>query len=201
MKRIYRISRNHIITGFIFLMPVLITLAVISKFWNSLLKLGNKLSKIIRVDTLLGPKGDAVMAFILFLILCIIAGFLVKMSVFRKLSDSLDEKLATFIPGYTDLRKQTEIKVGKGPKQEVFNTCLVQTEGNWKPAYIVDVADNEDAVVFIPVAPAFDSGQVLVASKGTYKKLKIDSNALNSYLRKLGRGLKISREELATVSN
>jgi len=200
MKRIYRISRNHIITGFIFLMPVLITLAVISKFWKTLLNLGGKVSKLIRVDTLLGPNGDAIMAFILFLLLCVIAGFLVKMSVFRKLSDSLDEKLKTFIPGYTDQRKQTEIKVGKGPKKEVFNTCLVQTEGSWKPAYLVDVDENGDAVVFIPVAPAFNSGEVLVVPEGTYKKLKIDSNTLNSYLQKLGRGLKISREELISHS-
>lgn len=200
MKRIYRISRNHIITGFIFLMPVLITLAVISKFWNGLLKLGNKLSKIIRVDTLLGPNGDAIMAFILFLLLCVIAGFLVKMTAFKKLSDALDQQLASFIPGYTDLKKQTETKVGKGPKKEVFDTCLVQTEGNWKPAYLVERDENGDAVVFIPTAPAFNSGQVMVAPEGTYKKLKIDSNVLNSYLQKLGRGLKISREELATHS-
>lgn len=196
MKRIYRISRNHIITGFIFLMPVLITVAVISKFWSSLLKMGNRLSKLIRVHTLLGPNGDAIMAIILFLLLCVIAGFLVKMTVFRKLSDSLDEKLAAFIPGYTDLRKQTEIKVGKGPKKEVFSTCLVHTEGSWKPAYLIDIDVNGDAVVFIPVAPSFNSGEVLVVPDGTYKKLKIDSNVLNSYLQKLGRGLKVSADQL-----
>lgn len=200
MRRIYRISRNHIITGFIFLMPVLITLAVISRFWSTLLKMGNRVSKLIHVDSLLGANADAIMALVLFLLLCVIAGFLVKMTVFRKLSDALDQKLATFIPGYTDLRKQTEIKVGKGPKQEVFNTCLVETEGNWKPAYLVDVSENGDAVVFIPVAPTFNSGQVVVVPKGTYKKLNLDSNVLNSYLQKLGRGLKVSREELATHS-
>jgi len=162
--------------------------------------MGNRVSKLIHVDSLLGANADAIMALVLFLLLCVIAGFLVKMTVFRKLSDALDQKLATFIPGYTDLRKKTEIKVGKGPKQEVFNTCLVETEGNWKPAYLVDVSENGDAVVFIPVAPTFNSGQVVVVPKGTYKKLNLDSNVLNSYLQKLGRGLKVSREELATHS-
>ena len=196
MRRIYKITRNHIITGFIFLMPVLITLAVIGKFWNSLLKVGNKVSKLIHVHTLLGPNGDAIMAVILFLLLCILAGFLVKMTVFKKLSDSLDAQLASFIPGYTDLRKQTQTKIGKEPKKEVFDTCLVQTEGTWKPAYLIDVAPNGDAVVYVPTAPAFNTGQVLVASGGTYRKLKIDSEMLNTYLQKLGKGLKVSREEL-----
>jgi uncharacterized membrane protein len=80
MKRTYKIIRNHIITGFIFLMPVLITIAVIGKFWSKLLKVGNKVSKLIRVDTLLGPNGDAIIAIILLVLLCIVAGFLVKMS-------------------------------------------------------------------------------------------------------------------------
>lgn len=197
MKRIYKITRNHIITGFIFLMPVLITLAVISKFWNSLLKIGNKVSKLIHVHTLLGSNGDAIMAVILFLLLCVIAGFLVKMSIFKKLSDSLDDQLASFIPGYTDIRKQTETRIGKEqPKKEVFQTCLVQTEGAWKPGYLIDVGDNGDAVVYLPTAPAFNTGQVLVAAEGTYKKLQIDSEMLNAYLQKLGKGLKIAREEL-----
>jgi uncharacterized membrane protein len=196
MKSMYKVIRNHIITGFIFLMPVLIALAVIGKFWNSLLKVGGKVSKIIRVDTLLGPSGDAIIAFILLLLLCVIAGFLVKMSVFKSMSDWLDNKLAGFIPGYNDLRKQTEVKIGKGPEEEVFETCLVQEEEHWKPAYLIDVADNGDATVFIPTAPTFSTGQVVVAASGSYKKLKIDSKALNAYLKKLGKGLKVSVGEL-----
>jgi uncharacterized membrane protein len=189
MKRTYKIIRNHIITGFIFLMPVLITIAVIGKFWNALLKVGNKVSKLIHIHTLLGPNGDAIIALILFLLLCIIAGFIVKMTIFKRMSDWLDNKLAGFIPGYNDLRKQTEIKIGKGPEEEVFETCLVQTLGHWKPGYLIDIADNGDATVFIPAAPTFNTGQVLVTSAGSYRKLKIDSKVLNAGLKKLGRGL------------
>ena len=194
MKRTYKIIRNHIITGFIFLMPVLITIAVIGKFWSKLLKVGNKVSKLIRVDTLLGPNGDAIIAIILLVLLCIVAGFLVKMSVFKRMSDSLDDKLAGFIPGYNDLRKETEIKIGKAPVEEVFETCLVHTEEHWRPGYLVDIADNGDATVFIPIAPTFNTGQVVVTPAGTYKKLKIDSKALNAHLKKLGKGLSISLE-------
>jgi hypothetical protein len=92
-----------------------------------MLQAGNKISKLIRIDTLLGPSGDAVIAVILFLLLCIIAGFLVKMTVFKRMSDWLDDKLAGFIPGYNDLRKDTEKKIGVATEEEVFETCLAQT--------------------------------------------------------------------------
>jgi len=188
MRRVYKIIRNHIITGFIFLMPVLISIAVLGKFWNRMLALGNKVSKLIRVDTLFGPSGDAVIALILFGILCVVAGFLVKMSVFKNMSNWLDAKLASFIPGYNDLRKETEVKIG-AVKEEVFDTCLVHTEDHWKPAYLIDIIDNGDATVFIPAAPTFTTGQVLVVPEGSFKKMKIDSKMLNAYLMKLGKGL------------
>ena len=189
MKSTYKSLRNHIITGFIFLMPVLISIVVIGKFWSKLLALGNKVSKLIRVDTLLGTTGDAIIAVILFILLCVIAGYLVKLSVFRRLSDCLDNKLSTFIPGYTDLRKETETKIGKAPEEPVFETCLVQTQEHWKPAYLIDTAENGDAIVFIPAAPTFNTGQVIMAPANSYRKLKIDSKALNAYLQKLGKGL------------
>lgn len=192
MRRSFKIIRNHIITGFIFLLPVLITIAVISKFWNKLLTMGNKVSKFIRVDTLLGPSGDAIIALILLLLMCVLAGFLIKLTVFKRMSDSLDEKLAGFIPGYNDLRKKTELKVGVAPKEQVFETCLVHTHEHWEPAYLIDVSDSGDATVFIPIAPTFNTGQVAIVPSACYKKMKIDSQVLNDYLKKFGKGISIS---------
>jgi uncharacterized membrane protein len=191
MRRTYKIIRHHIITGFIFLMPVLIAIAVISKFWGTLLTAGNKVSKLLRIDTVLGPAGDAIVALILLLVLCMLAGSLVKFTMFRRISNWLDNKLSGFIPGYNELRKETEIKIGKAPKEEVFETCLVHTQEHWKPAYLIDVADNGDATVFLPAAPTFNTGQVAIIPAGSYKKLKIDSQTLNVYLNKLGKGITI----------
>ena len=192
MRRSYKIIRNHIITGFIFLMPVLISIAVIGKFWGKLLQAGNKVSKLFRIDTLLGPSGDAIIAVILLVVLCVVAGFLVKLTVFKRMSDWLDNKLAGVIPGYNDLRKETEVKIGNAPKEEVFETCLIHTQEHWEPAYLIDVADNGDATVFIPAAPTFNTGRVAIIPIDCYKKLKIDSQTLNGYLQKLGKGFTLS---------
>jgi uncharacterized membrane protein len=189
--RAYKISRNHVITGFIFLMPVLITILVIGKFWDKLITTGGKVAKMLGIDTLFGPAGDAIMALFMLVLLCVAAGFLVKMTVFKKMSDWLDDKLSGFIPGYNDIRKEAEVKIGAAP-EEVFETCLVHTEQHWKPAYLIDIDDEGNATVFIPVAPTFTTGQVIVTSSDNYKKLKIDSKALNTYLLNMGKGLSIS---------
>jgi len=191
-RRSYKIIRNHLVTGFIFLMPVLITIAVLGKFWAKLLQIGNKVSGFLRIHTLLGTTGDAIIAVILLLLFCVLAGFLVKLSVFKRMSDWLDERLARFIPGYNDLRKETEKNIGMGPKEEVFETCLVRTQEYWTPAYLIDVADNGNATVFIPLAPTFKTGQVAIFPADSYKKLEIDSKALNQYLVKFGKGIAIA---------
>ena len=100
------------------------------------------------------------------------------------MSDWLDDKLASFIPGYTDVRKQTDTKIGKGPQEQVFETCLVQTQEHWKPAYLIDTAENGDAVVFIPAAPTFNTGQVIMAPANSYKKMKIDSKEAECLFKK-----------------
>ena len=60
--------RQHMITGFLFIMPVLITLAVLGRFWKDMLRVGGVFSGLLRVDTILGPSGNAVLAIVFFLI-------------------------------------------------------------------------------------------------------------------------------------
>ena len=192
MKRFLKILRNHIITGFVFFMPVLISLVIISTFWNKLLRVGSKLAKLMKIDTVFGSTGDAIVTVILIILICIVAGFLVKLSVFKKMSDALDDALANFIPGYNDLRTTTEKKIGVDQKEEIFETCLVLTQDHWQPAYLVDVKDDGEATVFIPIAPTFKTGQVVIVPVGSYKKMKIDSKMLNGYLKNLGKGISIA---------
>lgn len=194
MRSVYRIIRRHIITGFIFLMPVFVAVALINKFWDKIIAVAGKVSKLLFIDVLLGPGGNVVVALVLLFLLCLIAGFLVRLTFFKRMSDSIDRKLAGFIPGYTDLKKEAHKKIGVAPdeKEAVFETCLVQTQNYWKPAYLIDVAENGDTTVFFPAAPTFETGQVAIVSKDCCKKLTIDSQTLNTCLKQLGKGLIIT---------
>ena len=109
------------------------------------------------------------------------------------MSDWLDDKLGDFIPGYNDIKNETEKKIGTA-KEQVFETCLVRKGEFWNPAYLIDADGAGNAIVFIPVAPNFSYGEVALAPPGTYKKLKIDSSVLNSYLGRLGKGLVLPLE-------
>jgi len=182
--------RNHIVTGFIFIMPVLVTVAVLMRFWKHMLKVGGQLSRLLRIDTVLGPSGDAVVAVIFFLLVCIVAGLLIRISFLRKVSERIDRRLNDLIPGYSQIRSEATKKVGVEKAEEpVFEACLVKMQELWQPGYIIEQNPDGTDTVFVPQAPAFTTGQVYVVDPSRIKKLAINSAALNAYLNRLGKGI------------
>ena len=180
--------RQHLITGFLFIMPVLITLAVLGRFWEDMLRVGDVFSRLLRVDTILGPSGNAVLAIVFFLILCIIAGYLVRVSFLKRISQGIDRQLNEIIPGYSQLRSQTTNKIGVD-QEPLFEACLVRVQDLWQPGYIVEQNPGGTQTVFVPQAPAFTAGQVYVVDSDRIKKLDMDSAALNARLKQLGKGI------------
>ena len=182
--------RNHVVTGFIFIMPVLITVAVIEKFWSRLLAVGGRFSKLLRVHTVAGPSGDAVMAIVFLLLVCIAAGYLVRVSFLKRISERIDDRLSDLIPGYSQLRSETKKKVGADAEREaVFPACLVKVHDIWQPGYVIEEHPDGTQTVFVPRVPAVGSGQVYVADPSQLKKLAITSAALNTHLKQLGKGM------------
>jgi uncharacterized membrane protein len=182
--------RNRVVSGFIFIMPVLITLLVLGQFWKHLLKVGSGLSKLLRIDTALGAAGDAVAAVLFFFFVCLVAGFLTRISFLRKVSEQIDEKLNQLIPGYSKVRKEATKKVGVGKGDESrYDTCLVKTGELWQPGYLVESNPDGTQTVFVPQAPLAAVGQVYVVDPVRVRKLDLDSVALNARLKLMGKGV------------
>lgn len=184
--------RNHLVTGFLFIMPVLITFVVLARFWDKLLKVGRACSRFLRVDTVLGPSGDAVMAVLVFLFICALAGFLIRVSFLRRVSERIDRRLNDWIPGYSQIRAEAKRKVGAEEEKEkapVHDACLVRVQDLWQPGYIVERNVDGTRTVFVPLAPAGTSGQVYVVSPEQVRDLGRDSAALQAQLARLGKGL------------
>ena len=189
MQGVLAYLRNHIVTGFIFIMPVLIILAVLGRFWKHLLRIGGGLSKLLNVDTVLGPAGDAVAAVLFFFFVCVVAGFLIRISFLRKISEQIDQHLNNLIPGYSKVRTEATKKIGVKSDEPLFDACLVRVQELWQPGYIIEPNADGTQTVYVPQAPALTSGQVYVVEPGRVRKLDVDSAALNAYLKKLGKGI------------
>jgi uncharacterized membrane protein len=193
--------RNRIVSGFIFIMPVLITVLVLGQFWKRLMKIGSALSKMLGIDTILGPAGDAVAAVLFFVTVCLVAGYLTRISFLRRVSEKIDEKLNQLIPGYSQVRTEATKKVGLGKSDEPrYDTCLVKVGDLWEPGYLVETNIDGTHTVFVPQAPLAAVGHVYVVEPGRVRKLDFDSAALNARLKQLGKGVLASAGGLSPRS-
>jgi uncharacterized membrane protein len=190
MRAVFSRLRKLIVTGFIFIMPVLITIAVLMKFWRHMLKIGGLLSKLLRVDTVLGPSGDAVIAVVFFLLVCTVAGLLIRISFLRRVSERIDRRLNDLIPGYSQIRSEATKKLGVEKAEEpLFDACLVKMEEVWQPGYVIEQNPDGTRTVFVPQAPSFTAGQVYVVDPTRIRMLDLNSAALNAHLNRLGKGI------------
>ncbi|MGZ5261483.1 MAG: hypothetical protein ACXWC0_28025 [Burkholderiales bacterium] len=190
MLAIFTRLRNLIVTGFIFIMPLLITVVILARFWKHLLKVGGGVSRLLRIDTVLGPSGDAVIAVVFFLSICFVAGLLIRISFLRRVSERIDRRLNELIPGYSQIRLEATKKIGVGSDEGPhFDACLVTAQELSQPGYIIEQNLDGTRTVFVPQAPTFATGQVYVVEPSRIKKLDIDAAALNAHLQKLGKGI------------
>jgi uncharacterized membrane protein len=190
MHAIFSRLRKLIVTGFIFLMPVLISIVVLARFWKHILKVGSLLSRLLRIDTVFGPSGDAVLAVLFFLGVCMVAGLLIRVSFLRRVSERIDHKLNDLIPGYSQIRSEATKKLGvEKPEEPLFDACLVKVQELWEPGYLVEQNPDGTETVFVPQAPAFTNGQVYVVHPSRIRKLDINSAVLNAHLNRLGKGI------------
>jgi hypothetical protein len=137
-----------------------------------------------------GQSGDAVMAVVFFLLVCIAAGYLVRVSFLKRISERIDERLSDLVPGYSQIRSETKKKIGAEVQREaLFPACLVKVQDVWQPGYVIEEHPDGKQTVFVPRAPAIGSGQVYVADPSQLKRLAIDSAALNAHLKELGKGM------------
>ena len=182
--------RNLIVTGFIFIMPVLITVVILARFWRHLLKVGGGISKLARIDTVLGPSGDAVIAVVFCLSICFVAGLPIRISFLKRVSERIDRRLNELIPGYSQIRSEATKKIGVGSDEAPhFDACLVKAQELSQPGYIIEQNVDGTRTVFVPQAPTFATGQVYVVEPSRITKLDIDAAALNAHLKKLGKGI------------
>jgi hypothetical protein len=154
MHAMFTRLRNLIVTGFIFIMPVLISIVVVMRFKNHLVKVGGGLNKLLRIDTVLGPSGDAVMAVVFAISICILAGLLIRISSLRRVSERMDRKLSDLIPGYSQIRSEATKEVGGARDGEpLFDACLVKVRELSQPGYIIEENPDGTDTVFVPQAP------------------------------------------------
>jgi len=153
MKKTLKKLRDTFIAGIIFLLPILLLVVLITKVFQFLTGFTGKVAAWFGLKSFIGVSGGTIVSAISLIVLCILCGYLVRISFFKSVSKWIDHKMIANIPGYSVYR---EMAMSKLEKKEEFlpykSAAWIHIDHRQQPAFVVEAMPDGNLVVFVPVA-------------------------------------------------
>lgn len=189
MKSIMKLLKSTLIGGIFFLIPLVLLILVLSKAHDIMLKIAQPLSKVIPLDKIGGVTIANILVIILLLLVCLLAGLLATRPKFKSFQQYMEEKILGPLPGYRVIMaylNSLEVYESSGEKMV---PVLVTLEQHQKLGFEVERSGEDRVVVYLPDAPSFISGNVVVVSANQVAKLPVSPGSVKDSMEQFGYGV------------
>lgn len=188
-SRPFRFLQTTLIGGLFFLVPLIAVIVILGKVWIKLIGVGAKLSKIMGLKSMAGIEGGPIMTAVIFIIICLLAGLLIKLTLFTRMRDWIDAQLLKYIPGYEFYRISLEQKMTKEDVQNTRTPVLITMSGVSQLGVVVEELADGRKVVFVATKPNTREGSIYVVDDASIATLNTDEAGMNKLLLMQGKGL------------
>jgi len=185
MKSIRRYLLGGLVTGFIVIVPLYLSILLLLKAMGSIRGLVKPIALLIP-DWL---PGEDLMAFLLVLILCFVVGMIVRTTAGRAVIERIERSLFERIPGYALLRSLTQRLVGED-RENVWKPALVEIEEALVPAFIIEEFDDGRYTVFVPSVPTPLAGAVYILERRRVHPIDVPFTQAIKVISRWGQGSK-----------
>jgi uncharacterized membrane protein len=185
MKSIRRYLLGGLVTGFIIIVPVYLSILLLLKAMSSVRGL-------VKPVALLVPDwlpGEDLIAFLLLLILCLMVGMIVRTKAGRAVRERIERSLFERIPGYALLRSLTQRLVGED-RENVWKPAMAEIEEALVPAFIIEEFDDGRYTVFVPSVPTPLAGAVYILERGRVHPIDVPFTQAIKVISRWGQGSK-----------
>ena len=187
MSEYFEKVKENCISGILFLLPVLILLILVKKVFGYFAKFGGGIAKMIGFDKIMGPYAANFFGALILIAFVYLCGYLVRMAFFKRMSDTIDNKLKEVIPGYEKHKEMAKKQLVDEPKVEDDIPALIQFGDYWQPGFLIEKDDEGNAVVNIPNS---DGSEIYVVPIQKVKILKDTTlSTLKGAIKASGKGL------------
>ena len=131
--------------------------------------------------------GVRVLEVVALLVLCLLAGLLMRLGRVGHVSRWLERNILSLLPGYEYIRMRMNELLS--PDGDVSTAILLRLDDSWCPARLIETGDDGTSVVFIPDTPQGNSGAVLVVESDRVQHLNVPYAKLAESVRHYGLGL------------
>jgi uncharacterized membrane protein len=163
MRRILRDIRNTLIAGLFFLLPLFVLLVILLKVFQIFHRITTRLAEMIGVENVMGMSGSTIVGIISLTLVCLLCGYLMRISVLKQVSSWVNEQLKSFIPGYAMYHKLVTSTLDKNEENREYETAVfVKSDDGMRPGFLMETMPNGNVVIFYPSAGNVREGELYV---------------------------------------
>lgn len=178
--------RTMIIGGLIFLVPFAIALVVVGKVVGVSMRLAEPIADRMPFDAVAGIALANILAVVIILVACFLAGVAATSTFGQRLYRKLDELLLNLIPRYAFVKSMTE-SFGDDA-QSVLRPVMVRFDDLSQIAFEVERGPGDLVTVYLPGSPDPWSGSVAHVTSDRIDPMAADFASVIKTLRKVGKG-------------
>ena len=185
MKNIRRYLLGGLITGFIVIAPVYLSILLLLKAMASV-------AGLVKPIALMLPEwvpGEELMALLLVLVLCFMVGMILQTTAGKAVREKIERSLFERIPGYALLRSLTQQLAGES-RENIWKPALAEIEEALVPAFIIEEFDDGRYTVFVPSVPTPLAGAVYILEHARVHPLDVPFTQAIKVISRWGQGSK-----------
>ena len=178
--------KTTVIGGLIFLVPLVILGLIIAKAISFMMVLAEPMADIMPVDSIGGIALVNVVALLIVIMICFLAGLVARSRRARKLAETVEEKILQRIPGYMMIKG---VKTALKPDDDTdLKPVLVSFGSSARLGLEIERTGDNQSVVYFPGSPNAWSGIVQIVSSDQARYLDVPLMSVIERAEQLGHG-------------
>ncbi|MFN7988919.1 MAG: DUF6338 family protein [Thermoanaerobaculia bacterium] len=185
MKKALSYVARTLVTGLLIVVPVYLAVLLVLKGMKSVVGLVRPVAALLP-DSI---PAEALLSLLLVLLVCFLAGVLVRTRAGQAAREKAERSLFERIPGYSVIRSLTQQLAGSSA-ENVWKPALVQTDEGLVPAFVIEELADGRYTVFIPSIPTPLAGAVMVLERRRVHPLDVPFTEALRVVSRWGSGAK-----------
>jgi uncharacterized membrane protein len=190
MRSSWNFVRTTVIGGVIFLIPFPIMVYALKEIFGFLYEIVSPVVISLGIQSVIGKIAVVIAVAFIILILCFVAGLIVKLSFAKKAQKYFDGLALKFIPGYDKLRVDIHKKVNSDVSNfyDGWKAAFVKYDTEWKIGFIIEETSAGILTIFEPHTSDLLKGEIKMIMKGYVSLVSIENEKAIGYLKNYGKG-------------
>jgi uncharacterized membrane protein len=190
--------KTTILGGILFLVPVAFVAIILQKAFEISKAIAKPIDAMIPIENFAGIAFANVIAVLLILFVCFVAGLIARKELFSNRLKKLDYALMDTVPGYAAVKALLAGMAGEATADTLLKPVLVRFDDYDQIAFEVEATEDK-ATIFLPGSPSAGAGSTVIVDQRRITTLNMPPHKAISLMRVMGRGsLKIPEVQAAS---